>query len=132
VRLVFLGVLMTALVFSFNGCDNLTSNSKTQYYYYEFFRISKSNFNSVALPSTATFSAVKNYNDKLKKYSVEFLGSGTDATRQDIYDLLTSRGFSASQANAEIELLNSIGNDAAVFEYTLNNYYYIIAYVEKL
>jgi hypothetical protein len=129
---LFLAVFIAALVFSFSGCDTPTSGSKTQYYYYEFFRISKSNYNSVALPSSATFSVIKNYRDKLKNYSVESIGSGTDATRQDIYDLLTSRGLSASQTNAEIELLNSVGNNAAAFEYALNSSYCVIAYVEKL
>ena len=110
------------ITFFLFACDTTTGpETKTQYYYYEFFRISKANYNSVSLPSSATFNAIKSYRNSLKNYSVEFIASGTDATQQDIYDLMTSRGISASDANNEISLMNSIGNDVLIFEYALNN-----------
>ena len=114
-----------------NSCDTGTE-TKTQYYYYEAFTISKSNFNSVSLPSTATFNAIKSYRNSLKNYSAEFLGSGTDSTQDDIYSLLTQRGMSPAEANNEISLLNSVGNNVLIFNYAYNNNYYVIMYLEKL
>ena len=122
----------------FVACDDTEpetktgSETKTQYYFYEVFRISKANYNSVSLPSSITFNAIKSYRNSLKNYSVEFIGSGTDATQSDIYSLLTQRGMTPSETNSEISLLNSVGNNVLLFQYVYDNNFYIIMYVEKL
>jgi len=124
------GIIIVGLFF--NSCDTSTEPEiKTQYYYYEVFRISKSNFNSVSMPSSPTFNAIKSYRNSLKNYSVEFIGSGTDATQNDIYSLMTQRGMTPTEANNEISLLNSIGNDVLWFQYVYDSNYYIIMYLEK-
>jgi len=126
-------ILAVSILFGtiLTGCKE-PEPEKTQYYYYEFFRITKTNYNSVALPSTATFSSIKNYRDRLKNYSVEFISSGTDATQDDIYSLMTQRGMSPTEANNEISFLNSVGNDVLYAQYTLDSNFYIIIYIEKL
>jgi len=129
-------ILLISLVFGtiLTGCKEPEPEPDTQktQYYYEIFRISKTNYYSVSLPSTATFNTIKNYRNQLKNYSVEFISSGTDATQDDIYSLITQRGMSPTEANQEISFLNSIGNDLFYFQYIPDSNYYIILYLEKI
>ena len=123
----FIGIMIIGLFL--NSCDDGT---KEQYYYYEGFTITKTNFNSVPFPSSATFNAIKNYRNSLKNYMVDFLESGTDATENDIYSLLTLSGMTPSEANAEIKLLKNVGNNVGIFTHAYNINLYVIIYVEKL
>jgi hypothetical protein len=125
VGLIIVGAFLT-------GCDTPVSSEETQYYYYEFIRISKINYNSVTYPTAFTFSALRTYRDRLESKSVEIMESGSDATRRDLYDFMTSRGSSASEANAELAFLNSVGNNVILFEYAYDNNYYVAVYVEKI
>ena len=112
--------------------NNSNSGTKTQYHYYEMFRVSKRDFYSVPAPGTLTFGTIKTFRNALKYYSVEFIGSGTDAIKSDIYSLLTQRGMTPTEANHEISIINSVGNNVLLFEYTINHNYYLILYLEKL
>jgi hypothetical protein len=130
IELIVIGLIVVGLFL--NSCDDVTKTETETQYYYEIFRLTKTNFNSVPLPSTLTFNAIKSYRNSLKNYSVEFIGSGTDATQNDIYSLLTQRGMTPSETNDEISLLNSVGNNVLIFEYAYSDSYYVIIYVEKL
>ena len=65
---IIIGLIFTGLFF-LNGCDTQTSTEQ-QYYYVEMFSISKTNLNSVPLPS-ATFDSIKNFRNQLRKYTVD-------------------------------------------------------------
>jgi hypothetical protein len=130
-RLGFFVVCLILAGLFLGSCDNGTG-AKTQYYYYEGFRILESSLGAVPTPSAPTFSAIKSYRDSLKTYSVEFLISGTDTTQDELYSLLTQRGMTPSEANEEIDFLNSIGNNILFADYALDNRYVIIIYLEKL
>jgi len=84
------------------------------------------------LPVSATFATVKNYRDSLKSYMIDFVGSGTDATQSDIYNLLTQKGMTPTDANNEISFLNSVGNNVGIFFHATDNTLYVIIYLEKL
>ncbi|MDR0494889.1 MAG: hypothetical protein LBG95_04600 [Treponema sp.] len=131
----FLVVGIIIVEFFLNGCDTITGTERTteqaEYYYYEAFLISKPDFISVPIPSSKTFGEITSFRDSLKNYSVEFLGSGEDATQNDIYTILTQSGMTSTQINNEISLLNSVGNNIGVFEYLYDSSLYIIVYVEK-
>jgi len=112
------------------GC----SDSDTQHYYYEAFSITKSNYNSISYPNfqNISFETMKDYRDKLRNKMSEFLGSGTDATEDEIFELLTSRGCSAHDANIILDFLNSNGNFVIDFNHAYDSNLYIILYLEKL
>ena len=130
-RFVFFTIGVICCLAFLNGCSEDDSNTQ---YYYEFFRILKTDFNKVTIPTppNLTFYAIKNYRDSLRSYSTNFMESGTDATEDDIYELLTSRGKTPSEANIEISFLNTVGNNIFVFVYTLNTTEWVILYLEKL
>ncbi|MDR1319426.1 MAG: hypothetical protein LBJ90_07355 [Treponema sp.] len=127
-KLCFVSLIVVSIFL--NSCDDPVSS--TQYYYYEFFTVTKAYYTSVPEPTTDSFSAMESYKEQLRSHQAEFLDSGHDATQKDIYDLMTSTGFSASETNGAIEFLNSIGNNVLIFEYKLSNNYYVILYLEKL
>jgi len=133
---VIFGILVAGIFL--NSCDTGSEakpNSNpilTQYYYYEVFRITKANYNTVSTPSSATFSAIKSYRDSLYNLRVSFAGSGTDMTQNDIYTLLTTRGFSVAETNNEIFLLNTVGNDVLTFEDAESSNNYVIVYLQKI
>jgi hypothetical protein len=103
-----------------------------QYYYYDFFTISKTDYDSITESTANTFDAVKSYKDELKSIIVETVVSGYDTTQQDLYGFLIDRGSSASEANGAISFLNSVGNNIVVFNHADDNTLYVIGYVEKL
>lgn len=125
-----LGMVLTAGVF-LAGCDTPTSQ-ETQYYYYEFFRVSRTHYNSISRLSTVTFDSIKDYKDKFKSQIVEHLGEGTDITQDSIYEFLTSRDAKPAQANEAISLINTVGNNVIFFEYKNDSDYIVVGYFERL
>ena len=117
-------------VLSFIGCDNTTSSSpsKTQFYYYEVFTVSKSNFNSVPMPSN-NFGSIKNCRDKLWSYKITLLDSGSGVTHDVIFRFLINSGFTSQEARESISNLNSVGNVIYFGEYNQNQN--IIFYFEQ-
>jgi hypothetical protein len=125
VGLIIVGILLT-------GCDTPTSESNRQYYYYDFFTISRTDYESITEPTTNTFDSVKSYRDELISKKIEPLFSGSDATQQDLYDFMVARGASASEANGLIDFLNTVGNNVVVFQHATDNNLRVIGYVERL
>ncbi|MDR1868021.1 MAG: hypothetical protein LBQ77_07130 [Treponema sp.] len=122
--------LLVAMSVMVTGCKE---EPTPQYYYYESFRVSITNFNSVDKSNRETFDAIKNVRNQLNQYSVEFMGSDTGIVQADIYTLLTQHGSTPSDANTRISDLNRIGNAIAAFTYVYDrDNYYIIFYVEKI
>jgi hypothetical protein len=113
------------------GCENSTS-PETQYYYYESFTMTIADFKTVNPPVSYSFNATKNYKEALKAMKVENMGSGTDATRSDIYKLLTDAQYSSSEANETIAAINSGGNAVIAFYFISDSSLYAILYLEKL
>lgn len=131
-RIVVLSVLVILIVLGFAGCSDGGAGSSTQYYYDEAFTIEIVDFNTVPLPSEATFSAIKSYRDALRVHMVDFLGSSTDTTESEIYTTLTQAGMTPTEANNEISFLNQVGNNIGIFTHATDSSLYVIIYVEKI
>ena len=115
----------------FNACYAPMESEAKDKYYYELFRVSKVNYNSVPMPSSVTFNSIMSYRNALKYRMTEFLQSGSDVTQDFIYTFLIQRGVSPVEANNEISGINYIGNDVLVFEDAISTNNYIIMYIEK-
>ena len=123
-------VVMTAIIaFSMTACGEGTKTTK--YYYYEFFTITKIDFDSVPVPD-ATFTGIKSFRNALRDKMDDFVASGTDATKDDIYDLLTQRGMAHAEANDCISFLNSVGNNLVWFHHVTDTTLWVIVYIEKI
>jgi hypothetical protein len=122
-------VLVISILFGtiLTGCEE---PKELQYYYYELFTISKTDYDSVSVPSTVTFNSIKTYRDQLRSHS-ELIESGTDLTQDALYTFITDRGMSPTDANNLISSLNSVGNRVITFYHAQDTDSYVILYIEK-
>lgn len=124
--------IVIGIVFLITGCETSTdSGTNTQHYYYEAFTISITDYYSVPQPAN-NFNSIKNWRNQLRIHIVEFLESGANLTQSELYDYLTQRGVTPSDANREISFLNSIGNNYYAGPYIPDSNLAIFIYIEKI
>jgi hypothetical protein len=127
-RIGFFTIVIIITGIFFNACYESTLSDK---YYYEVFTIYKADYYSVPMHSY-TYESIASYRYALRNHAIKFLGSGTDATYKDIYELLTQHGCSPLEAKDEIFLIDSIGNNLFVFtEYDGNPDIFLIMYCAR-
>jgi uncharacterized protein YgiM (DUF1202 family) len=102
-------------------------------YSYDFFRITKVNFDSVQAPTDTSFDSIKNYYNILKRLSHESVDSGNNWAQNDLNTFLrTNGGMSRAQANQQITFLNSNGNTFLYFvDAEKGSDYWIFLYLER-
>ena len=117
-----------------NSCATIESESEmqTQYYFYILFRISVEDHNSVQPPTETSFESVLAYMESLYRFSVEYIGSGTGITEDNIYDFLIRPGVSSEDIDASIAFLNLVGNNYFIFTFALDENYLIVLYIERM
>jgi hypothetical protein len=119
---------IVVLTLAFSACDDTSSTQ----YYYESFRVLKSNFDSVDSSSMDTLDSIKNYRDRLKPHLLAgSMKSGTNS-QTDTYQYLGSLGMTAGMMNKSVSLANTVGNSIAWFGYKYASDYYVIVYIERL
>ena len=118
------------------GCDNGTTSSGGgggKKYEYDVFTLTQTDFNSVPMPISWTFTNMKNFYTALSaKPSVSTLLKDSGASEKDIYDFLIANDFTTSEAKDEIDFLKSKGNNIIWGTYTGDANSYVVMYVEKL
>jgi hypothetical protein len=110
------------------------SLSKNETFYYELGRVSKNDYDAIVatipLKETYTYNDVKSYRLKFReKYQYDF-SSQPNNTEEDIYSFLTTRGFSPSEANSEIDVIKNRGNRLLFFNYAYSSSYIMWMYIE--
>ena len=118
VFLLFTSIALTLLLLS---CSNSSSSSSVTYKI-EVGAVSKST-TDVALDMVESYgtninhSNIKTIRDYLYKNTVSDYDSTGRVTTDEIRDFLTSKGMTTTQANMEIAVLETLGNDIVFFEH---------------
>jgi len=129
------GLFVIAIIFAglFLSSCATAPETRTQYYSFEWFRISIENFNSVPDRTENTFEAVLAYIEHLRRYSAGHLLDGTDITENDLREFLAQTlGLSQEFIDANISYLRSLGNVFFIFEYLPDNNYLVIMYYQRM
>jgi len=126
-----LGVII--VTFFMIGCASQTIREEA-FYSYDFFRITKTDFDSVQVPMFNSFDTIKSYYNTLKLLEYESVEFGINWAQNDFHTFLTtSGGLSANEADYQISFLNSNGNTWLIFNDAEKGYgYWIFLYLEKM
>ena len=131
---VVLGIVVLILVFSSFGCSNPASDPVAISFYGEFGRISTTDFNEVlaSIPSkqSYTFEEISSYRWLFRAKTQYDFSSSPGGTRDDIYNMLTTRGFSPNEANNAIDSIINTGNGMLFFNYAYSESFKIWMYIE--
>ena len=114
------------------GCASQTVKEES-FYSYDFFRITKENFNSVQEPANTNFDSLKGYYNNLKLLEYENVENGINWLQNDFFIFLTGGpGMTRAQANQQTSFLRSNGNTYLFFEDAeKGSDYLVFLYLEK-
>jgi len=131
IHLWLLTVLVLASVMS---CISPVNETPPVSFYGEIGRISTSDYNNVAatIPAktTYTFAEISNYRWQFRSKTQYDFSSAPGGTRTNIYDLLTTKGYSPNEANTTIDNIIQNGNGLLFFTYAYSTDYMIWMYIE--
>jgi len=125
--------IMVALI-SIMSCSNPVADEPATSFYGELGRISTIDYNSVVatipVKSSYTFDEIYNYRWQFREKTQYDFSSSPGGTRDDIYELLTTRGYTPSEANTIIDSIINTGNVLLFFNYAYSEDYKIWMYIE--
>lgn len=132
---VYLWSLVIVVLVSLISCTIPVSEPPAVNFYGEIGRVSTVDYNNVAatIPSKTsyTFTDISGYRWQFRAKTQYDFSSAPGGTRTNIYDLLTSKGFSPTEANNAIDNIITTGNTLLFFYYAYSSDYMIWMYIEK-